>query len=285
MSDQRKWEPIVLQRLATQVRLDALEMTVRADSGHLGGSMSVADLLTVLYFYEMNVNPKDPHMEGRDRLVLSKGHCTPALYATLALAGFFDRALLDSFRQHDSILSGHAEMHVPGVEMSTGSLGQGLSAAVGMALAGKIDEKDYRVFAIMGDGEIQEGQIWEAAMSAAQFKLDNLTAIVDNNDLQIDGHVGEIMSVYPIAEKFRAFGWSVDEIDGHDFNAIRDALEHAKEKAGKPHCIVMKTIKGKGISYMENVCKWHGETPNAEEFEVGRNELLTQLRKLEAEHD
>lgn len=267
---------------AAKVRRTALEAIYAAQSGHVGGSFSVADILTVLYFDKMKIDPEDPKNPDRDRFVLSKGHCTPTMYATLALRGYFPKEDLKTFRNVDSYLSGHVEMtKVPGVDMSAGSLGQGLSAAVGMALAGKVDEKDYRVFAALGDGEIQEGQIWEAAMAAGNYGLDNLTVFVDNNNLQIDGTIEEVMSPYPIEEKFRAFKWNVITIDGHDYAQIAEAIDQAKEVKGQPTMIVAKTVKGKGVSFMENNVKFHGSTPTAEQFEQAFKELDAQIASLE----
>ena len=271
-----------LQNKATQVRITALNMVNRAQSGHIGGSFSVADILTVLYHKVMNVDPKRPKWEGRDRLVMSKGHCTPALYAVLAQVGFFPEEDLKDFRETTSYLSGHAEMNVPGVDMSTGSLGQGLSAAVGMALAGKLDRADYFVYSIHGDGELQEGMIWEAAMTAAKYQLDNLIAIIDDNKLQLDGTVEEIMpSMYPVEDKFEAFGWHVITCDGHDLDALYSALQEAREVKGKPIVIIAQTVKGKGVSFMENNVSWHGNVPSAEEYEKALAELEAQLQEVE----
>lgn len=275
-----KQEILELSKTAAKVRIHALDAINYAHSGHIGGSLSVTDLLTTLYFHEMRVNVKDPKWSERDRFVLSKGHCTPALYGVLAEKGFFPVEDLKTFRNINSYLSGHAEIHVPGVDMSTGSLGQGLSVATGMAISGKMDKKDYRVYAIMGDGEIEEGQIWEAAMAAAHYKLDNLTAIVDNNNLQIDGAITDIMPAYPIDEKFKAFGWNVIVIDGHDFEQIADAFEKAKSTKGKPTAIVAKTVKGKGVSFMENQVGWHGKAPNQEEHDKAVAEQKSVLEKL-----
>lgn len=275
-----KQEILQLSKTAAKVRIHALDAINYAHSGHIGGSLSVTDLLTTLYFHEMRVNVKDPKWAERDRFVLSKGHCTPALYGVLAEKGFFPVEDLKTFRNINSYLSGHAEIHVPGVDMSTGSLGQGLSVATGMALSGKMDKKDYRVYAIMGDGEIEEGQIWEAAMAAAHYKLDNLTAIVDNNNLQIDGAITDVMPAYPIDEKFEAFGWNVIVIDGHDFEQIADALEKAKSTKGKPTAIVAKTVKGKGVSFMENQVGWHGKAPSQEEHDKAVAEQKSVLEKL-----
>ena len=242
--------------------------------GHPGGSLSIADILTVLYFNELNIDEKNPKWENRDRLVLSKGHCSPALYSCLANRGFFKLERLKTFRKIDSNLQGHPDMNkVPGVDMTTGSLGQGLSAANGMAIAGKLDKKDYRVYCILGDGEIEEGQIWEASMAAKKYKLDNLCVILDNNNLQIDGTIEEVMSSYPIDEKFRSFGFEIIKINGHDIEEILKAFEVARNVKGKPTLIIAKTIKGKGVSYMENKVGWHGKAPNEEEFNQAIKEL------------
>ena len=278
--EEKRVKELALQ--AAKIRKTALEAINAAQSGHVGGSFSVADILTVLYFEMMNIDPKDPRNPDRDRFVLSKGHCTPTMYATLALKGYFPVEDLKMFRNVDSYLSGHVEMtKVPGVDMSAGSLGQGLSAAIGMALAGKVDKKDYRVYAALGDGEIQEGQIWEAAMAAGNYGLDNLTVFVDNNNLQIDGTIEEVMSPYPIDEKFRAFKWNVINIDGHDYAQIAQAIDMAKETKGKPTMIVARTVKGKGVSFMENNVKFHGSTPTAEQFEQAFEELDAQIASLE----
>lgn len=267
---------------AALIRKQALTAIKSANSGHVGGSFSVADILSVLYFNKMKIDPANPKDENRDRFVLSKGHCTPALYATLALRGFFPVEDLKTFRNIDSYLSGHVEMReVPGVDMSAGSLGQGFSAAVGIALSGKIYKKNYRVYTVLGDGEIQEGQIWEAAMAAGNYKLDHLTAFVDNNNLQIDGTIEEIMSPYPIDEKFKAFKWHVITIDGHDFGQILAALAEAEQTIGQPTMIVAKTIKGKGVSFMENDVKWHGNTPNEDEYRIAFEELDQTIERLE----
>ena len=255
-----------LTTIAKDIRIDIVEMVSEAKSGHPGGSLSIADILTVLYFEEMNIRVDEPKWEDRDRFVLSKGHAAPALYATLAKRGFFPREELKSLRKFKSNLQGHPDMKKAlGVDMSTGSLGQGLSAANGMALAGKLDKKDYRVYAVLGDGELQEGQIWEAAMSAAHYKLDNLVAFVDFNGLQIDGSNEEVMKVSPVDKKFEAFGWNVIVIDGHDFKAIKNALNTAKEIKGIPTAIIANTVKGKGVSFMENQSSWHGTAPNDEQ--------------------
>ena len=271
-----------LQIAATKIRMAVIEGTYNAKSGHPGGSLSIADDLAYLYFNEMNIDPANPQWEGRDRLVLSKGHAAPALYGALALRGFFPMEWIPTLRKPDSLLQGHPDMkHIPGVDMSSGSLGQGISCAVGMALAGKLDNADYRVYTILGDGEISEGQVWEAAMFAAAKKLDNLLVIVDNNNLQIDGTVEEVNSPYPIPEKFAAFGFHVIEIDAHDFDQIAAACAEAKTVKGKPTCIVQKSIKGKGVSFMENQCNWHGVAPNAEQYEAAMAELTAHLQELE----
>ncbi len=267
---------------AYKARLLAVEAVHRASSGHPGGSLSCMDALTTLYFNEMRVDPANPKWEDRDRFVLSKGHCAPALYAVLALRGFFpveDLQLLRSIKSH---LSGHPDMkHVPGVDMSTGSLGQGLSAAVGMALAAKLEGKDYRTYAICGDGEIAEGQIWEAFMSAAKWKLDNLCAFIDVNGLQIDGATKDVMPSEPLDKKLEAFNWHVIKIDGHDYDQILKALAEARETKGMPTAILMATVKGKGVSYMENNAGWHGKAPNAEEFAIAKAELEAKIKELE----
>ena len=242
--------------------------------GHPGGSLSIADILTVLYFNELNIDEKNPKWEDRDRLVLSKGHCAPALYSVLANRGFFDKKELKTLRKLGSFLQGHPDMKkTPGVDMTTGSLGQGLSAANGMAIAAKLDNKNYRVYCILGDGEIEEGQVWEAAMASNKYKLDNLCVIVDNNNLQIDGKIEDVMSPYPIDEKFRSFGFQIIKIDGNDIDEILKAFEVAKNVKGKPTCIIAKTIKGKGISFMENEASWHGKAPNKEEYDKAVKEL------------
>lgn len=272
-----------LQIKACTVRMGVIEGVFNAKSGHPGGSLSVADILTYLYFDHMNVDPKNPKDENRDRFVLSKGHTAPALYAVLANKGFFPVSEIKNLRKPGAMLQGHPSMNrTPGVDMSTGSLGQGISTAVGMALAGKIDKKDYRVYTVLGDGEIEEGQVWEAAMFAAAKGLDNLCAVVDNNNLQIDGSIAEVNSPYPIPEKFRAFGWNVIEIYGHSFDEIDAAFKAAAEIKGKPTAIIAKTVKGKGVSFMEDQCSWHGTAPNAEQYEQAMNELKAQLAELEA---
>ena len=272
-----------LQKIACRIRMGVIDGTFCAKSGHPGGSLSIAEDLAYLYWKEMRVDPKNPGWEDRDRLVLSKGHCAPALYAALALKGYFPWDELKSLRHTGALLQGHPDMkHIPGVDMSTGSLGQGISAACGMALAAKIDGKDSRVYAILGDGEIEEGQVWEAAMFAAHYKLDNLCAIVDNNNLQIDGTVEEVMSPYPITDKFAAFGWNVITIDAHDFDQIEAAMNAAKAVKDKPTVLVQKSVKGKGVSFMENQVSWHGAAPNAEQYETAMAELNAALAELEA---
>ena len=272
-----------LQITACKVRMGVIEGVFNAKSGHPGGSLSAADLFTYLYFKELNVDPKNPKKDDRDRFVLSKGHTAPGLYAALALRGFFPTEDLKTLRHIGSYLQGHPNMNtVPGVDMSTGSLGQGISAACGMALGAKLKGGKERVYTLLGDGEIQEGQVWEALMFAAHRKLDNLVVIVDNNGLQIDGPVGEVMSPYPIPEKLRAFGFECVEIDGHDLDQIDAAFTLARTTKGKPFAIVMKTVKGKGVSYMENQVGWHGTAPNAEQYETAMSELRAQLAELEA---
>ena len=271
-----------LSIVAAKIRASIIEGTFHAKSGHPGGSLSIADVLAYLYWKEMNVDPAEPKMADRDRLVLSKGHAAPALYAALAHRGFFSTDLIPTLRHVGSILQGHPDMkHIPGVDMSSGSLGQGISAAVGMALGAKLDDASWRVFAILGDGEIEEGQVWEAAMFAAAKKLDNLVAIVDNNNLQIDSTVEEVNSPYPIPEKFAAFGWHVIEIDAHDFDQIEAAFAEARAVEGKPTAIIQKSVKGKGVSFMENQCNWHGSAPNAEQYEIAMAELTAALKELE----
>ncbi len=272
-----------LEIAATKVRMGVIEGVYNAKAGHPGGSLSVADTLTYLYMNRMNVNPEDPEMADRDRLVLSKGHTAPALYACLAHRGFFPVEELKTLRKIDSRLQGHpVKGKVPGVDMSTGSLGQGISAACGMALSGKLSNDTYKVYAVLGDGEIQEGQVWEAAMFAAHYQLDNLVAVVDNNGLQIDGKIGDVMSPYPIDEKFAAFGWHVICINGHDFDEIEKAFNEAETVINKPTVIIQRSTKGKGVSYMENQCGWHGKAPNAEEYAKAMEELNAHLASLEA---
>lgn len=271
-----------LELNAAKARLYGVQMVHDAASGHPGGSMSCMDVLTYLYFAEMRVDPKNPHDPGRDRFVMSKGHCSPAMYPVLALRGFFPVEDLKMFRRIDGHMSGHVEMkYVPGVDMSTGSLGQGISAAVGMALAGKVAKKDYRVYAVLGDGEIAEGQVWEAAMSAAKYKLDNLCAVVDVNGLQIDGATKDVMPSEPLDKKFEAFNWNVIHVDGHDFDALVRAFEEAKTVKGKPTVLLMKTVKGKGISFMENDAGWHGKAPNDEQLAQAVSELKAKIKELE----
>ncbi len=278
-----KQKKLDLMKKATCIRKYIIDEVFSAKSGHPGGSLSCADIMTVLYFDEMNVDVKNPKWEDRDRFVLSKGHCAPALYATLATKGFFPVEDLYTLRKTDSYLEGHPSMtYVPGVDMSTGSLGQGISAAVGMALAGKIDEKSYRVYSVLGDGEIQEGQVWEAAMAAAHYKLDNLTAFVDHNGLQIDGPTADVMNPDPVADKFAAFGWNVIVVDGHDVEAIKDAVDQAKTVKGKPTMVVCETVKGKGVSFMENNCDWHGSAPKQDQRDQAIAELDAYLAELEA---
>ena len=263
-----------LKVTANNIRKSIIEEVYSAASGHPGGSLSAADILTVLYFYQMNIDPKDPKNENRDRFVLSKGHASPVLYATLAERGYFSKDELKSFRKLGSMLQGHPDMKgVPGVDMSTGALGQGLSAANGMALASKIDSKGYRVYALLGDGEIEEGQIWEAAMTSSHYKLDNLCVIVDNNNLQIDGSVDNVMNVYPIDEKFKSFGFEVFTVDGNNIDELIAVFEKAKTVKGKPTAIVAKTVKGKGVSFMENQVGWHGKAPKEEEYNQAMEEL------------
>ena len=272
-----------LMAMACRVRMGVVEGTHSAKAGHPGGSLSAADLFTYLYFKELNVDPKNPKWEDRDRFVLSKGHTAPGLYAALANRGFFPVDDLSTLRHIDSYLQGHPNMNtVPGVDMSTGSLGQGVSCAAGMALAARRMGKSCRVYALLGDGEIQEGQVWEAMMFAAHYKLDNFCAIVDNNGLQIDGPIDQVMSPYPIPEKLKAFGFSVIEIDGHDFDQMEAAFEQAKATKGVPTAIVMKTTKGKGVSYMEGQAGWHGKAPNDEEYKIAMKELRAQLAEVEA---
>ncbi len=260
-------DTLALKKTANEVRKGIVTAVHSAKSGHPGGSLSAADILTYLFFEEMNIDPKDPKKADRDRFVLSKGHIAPGYYSTLAHRGFFPVEDLTTLRHVGSYLQGHPDMkHIPGVDMSSGSLGQGGSAAVGMALAGKLDNKDYRVYCLFGDGEIQEGQVWEAAMFAGARKLDNLVFIVDNNGLQIDGNIEDVCSPYPIADKFKAFNFNVIEIDAHDFEQIHAAFQKAKEVKGQPTAIVAKSVKGKGVSFMENQASWHGSAPNDEQY-------------------
>ena len=271
-----------LMAAACKVRMGAIKGVHAAKAGHPGGSLSAADLFTYLYFKELRIDPKNPKWEDRDRFVLSKGHTAPGLYAALALRGYFPEEDLLTLRQIGSHLQGHPNMNLtPGVDMSTGSLGQGVSTAAGMALAAKYQGKDCRVYTLLGDGEIQEGEVWEAFMFAHHYNLDNLCVIIDNNGLQIDGRVEDVMSPYPIPEKLRAFGFQVFEINGHDFEQMESAFNQARETKGVPSAIVMKTVKGKGVSYMENQAGWHGKAPNDEEFETAMNELSAQLAEVE----
>ena len=263
-----------LKAIAKQLRRDIIEETAAAGSGHPGGSLSAADIMAVLYFDKMNIDPENPQDPDRDRLVLSKGHIAPALYAALAERGYFPREDLLTLRKTTSHLQGHPNMNdTPGVDMSTGSLGQGLSVANGMALAGRLDGRDYWVYAVMGDGEVQEGMIWEAAMSAAHYKLDHVIAFLDHNGLQIDGSNDEVMGVMPLDEKWRSFGWHVQVIDGHDIEAIQAAVDAAKAATGKPSVIICETVKGKGVSFMEGQVSWHGTAPNAEQAAAALAEL------------
>ena len=263
-----------LEKMANEIRKDIVTAVHSAKSGHPGGSLSSADIFTYLYFEEMNVDPANPKWEDRDRFVLSKGHVAPGLYSTLAEKGYFPKEDLKTLRHTGSYQQGHPDMkHIPGIDMSSGSLGQGVSVAVGMAAAGKYDKKDYRVYTLTGDGEIQEGQIWEAAMWAGHRKLDNLVVIVDNNNLQIDGSVEDVCSPYPIDKKFEAFNFHVINIDGNDFDQIRAAFKEARETKGMPTAIIAKTVKGKGVSFMENAAGWHGKAPNDEEYEIAMADL------------
>ena len=263
-----------LNEITNVIRKDIVSMIYRAKSGHPGGSLSAVEILTALYFDEMNIDPTNPKMEDRDRFVLSKGHAAPALYATLSERGYFSREELNNLRKTGSMLQGHPDMKkIPGVEMSTGSLGQGFSVACGMAMAAKLDNAPWNVYALLGDGEVQEGIIWEAAMSAAHYKLDNMIAFLDYNGLQIDGDVESVMNINPIEDKFKTFGWNVITIDGHDFDQIFAALDMAKDTVGKPTMIIAKTIKGKGVSFMENEASWHGSAPNESQLEQALSEL------------
>ena len=263
-----------LRVIAQKIRLGALECVYSANSGHPGGSLSIADILAYLYFEKMNVDPAKPDDDNRDRFVLSKGHTAPALYTALALKGFFSTELLKTFRKEGSILQGHPDMkNVPGVDVSTGSLGLGISMACGIALSGKVSEKSYRTYTILGDGELEEGQVWEAAMFASHYKLDNLLAFVDFNGLQIDGKVTDVMNPTPIDEKFKAFGWNVYVIDGHSFDEIEKAVNDAETVKGKPSVIICKTTKGKGVSFMEDRAEWHGSAPNKEQYETAVAEI------------
>lgn len=275
-------EKIRLETIACEIRKGIVTAVYNAKSGHPGGSLSAAELFTYLYFKEMNINPANPEMPDRDRFVLSKGHTAPGLYSALAYRGFFPVEDLLTLRRIDSCLQGHPNMNtVPGVDMSTGSLGQGISAAVGMAKAGKYLKRDFRVYTLLGDGEIQEGQVWEALMFAAHYSLDNLCVIIDNNNLQIDGHCDEVLSPYPIMDKLKAFGFEAVEINGHSFEEIEDAMNRARITEGSPFAIVMRTVKGKGISYMEDNGGWHGKAPNEEEYKAAMKELDARLAELE----
>ncbi len=266
---------------ACKVRMGIIEGVYNAKSGHPGGSLSIADLLTFLYYTKLNVYPDNPEEQQRDRFVLSKGHTAPALYAVLAEKGFFDKKELKSLRHIGAMLQGHPCIEIPGIDMSSGSLGQGISAACGMALSGKISNDTYKVYTVLGDGEIQEGQVWEAAMFASHYNLDNLIAVVDNNNLQIDGKISDVMSPYPIAEKFEAFGWHVIKMDAHDFEDMERAFNEAETTSGQPVVIIQNSIKGKGVSFMENEADWHGKAPNTEQYEIAMAELKEQLKRLE----
>ncbi len=271
-----------LQITATKIRMGIIEGVYNAKSGHPGGSLSIADVLTYLYFKEMKIDPENPKWEDRDRMVLSKGHTAPGLYSALANRGYFPVEYLKTLRKTDSFLEGHPDMKgTPGVDMSSGSLGQGISVACGMALASKLDGDRFRVYSILGDGELEEGQVWEAAMFASHKKLDTLTAIVDNNNLQIDGELENVNSPYPIPEKFRAFNWHTVEIDGNDFDQMEAAFEEARKTKGRPTAIIMKTTKGKGVSFMENKASWHGAAPNEEQYNIAMGELKAALCELE----
>ena len=274
-----------LQKRANDVRKGIVTAVHSAKAGHPGGSLSAADMYTFLYFEELNIDPANPDKEDRDRFVLSKGHTAPGLYSALANRGFFPVEDLKTLRKLGSYLQGHPCIHIPGVDMSSGSLGQGISAAVGMALGAKLDNKDFRVYTLLGDGEIQEGQVWEAAMLAGHRNLDNLVVIVDNNGLQIDGPIDQVCSPYPIDKKFEAFNFNVINIDAHDFDQIRDAFAKARETKGMPTCIVMHSTKGKGVSFMENSCGWHGKAPNDDEYAVAMDELNKIAEQLEKAGD
>lgn len=271
-----------LEITAVKVRMGVIEGVFNAKSGHPGGSLSISDLMTYLYSVKMNVNPADPDMKERDRFVLSKGHTAPALYSVLAEKGFFPKEELKSLRHIGALLQGHPCIHIPGVDMSSGSLGQGISVAAGMALAGKTSNADYKVYTVLGDGEIEEGQVWEAAMFAAHYKLDNLVAIVDNNGLQIDGKITEVCSPEPITDKFAAFGWHVITMDAHDFDSIEKAFDEAEKISGKPVAIIQKSVKGKGVSFMEDKVNWHGSAPNKEQYDQAMEELNARLKELES---
>lgn len=271
-----------LELIAQKARLQIIEGVYNAKSGHPGGSLSAIDTLIYLYFSELNIDVKNPKWEDRDRFVLSKGHCAPALYAALALRGFFPVEEIKKLRKVGAMLQGHPDMKgIPGVDMSTGSLGQGISAACGMALAAKLSKKDYRVYTMLGDGEIQEGMVWEAAMLAAHYKLDNLVAVVDNNGLQIDGKITEVCSPEPITDKFKAFGWEVIAIDAHNLDEIENAFEKARAAKGRPTAIIQKSLKGKGVSFMEDKASWHGTAPNKEQYEAAVKELTEKLNSMQ----
>lgn len=270
-----------IKRAANQMRQDIIEMLVPAKSGHPGGSLSAADVVATLYFHEMRIDPNNPAWSDRDRFILAKGHAAPVLYAALAEKGFFPKEELKGLRQTGHMLQGHPDMkRTPGVDMSTGSLGHGLSVANGVALAGKLDNKDYQVYVVLGDGEMAEGLVWEAAMSAAHYKLDNITAILDYNGLQIDGHTDEVMTSAPLPEKWKAFGWHVIEVDGHDIEALLKGFAEAKTVKGQPTILIARTIKGKGVSFMENEVGWHGSAPNAEQAEQALKELREEAANL-----
>ena len=274
MKNERKSKEEI-EEIAKKVRLGIMDAVYYGKSGHPGGSLSIADILTVLYFDEMNIDNENPNWEDRDRLVLSKGHCSPALYSCLANRGYFPVEDLKTFRNINSYLQGHPDRkHIPGVDMSTGSLGQGLSSANGMAISAKLDKKDYRVYCILGDGEIEEGQVWEAAMTANKYKLDNLCVIIDNNNLQIDGTIDEVMSAKPIDDKFRSFGFEIIKIDGHNMEEIKSAFEVARNVKEKPVCIIANTVKGKGVKFMENQVDWHGKAPNEEQYKEAVNDII-----------
>lgn len=271
-----------LEIAACKIRMGVIEGTYNARSGHPGGSLSISDLVAYLYFAKMNIYPDKPDEPSRDRFVLSKGHTAPALYAALAEKGFFSKDEIRSLRHIGAMLQGHPCINTPGIDMSSGSLGQGISVACGMALSGKITSDTYKVYTVLGDGEIQEGQVWEAAMFAAHYKLDNLVAVVDNNGLQIDGKVENVMSVYPIAEKFESFGWhTIKNVDAHDFESIEKAFDEAESITGQPVVIIMNSVKGKGVSFMENVASWHGAAPNKEQYDQAMAELSAKLKELE----
>lgn len=273
-----------LSVFAAKVRLLSLEAIYSAKSGHPGGSLSIADILSYLYNVELRVDPKNPEDKNRDRFVLSKGHTCPAVYSALALKGFFDVEHIKTFRSPDSILQGHPDMKsTPGIDMSSGSLGQGIAAACGMALSGKLSNKDYRVYAVMGDGELQEGECWEAFMFAAHYKLDNLCAVIDLNGLQIDGKIADVLSPYPVDEKLKAFNWNVIIADAHDFDSLESAFEKAKTVKGRPTVIIANSVKGKGVSFMENQAGWHGNAPKQDQYEQAVKELTEQMKSWEVQ--